>query len=206
MTEPTCPRCHGTRTIRYDGFIGPCPVCREAKPGAISFVVFGVPQQVGSKTSFVPLDKSGNPYRRVNGGGVMVQTTDSNKKAKPWMAAVRAAAGTAFHGDLITGPVRLTITFFFPRPQSHFGTGKNAGKVKASAPHRHAGTPDIDKLCRAIADGLTGVVLKDDKQVAELAACKLWTAQQARAEVTIEPLEDAATQLERLFAVEEKPF
>lgn len=32
--------------------------------------------------------------------------------------------------------------------------------------------PDIDKLCRAVLDGLTGVVFKDDSQVVSLYALK----------------------------------
>ena len=52
------------------------------------------------------------------------------------------------------------------RPKSHFGTGKNADKVKQSAPVFPATMPDIDKLMRAILDGLTDAqVWLDDGQV-----------------------------------------
>jgi len=73
-----------------------------------------------------------------------------------------------------TEPLRLTLEFYLPRPKSHYGTGKNAGKVKKSAPYYHTQTPDIDNLCKFIMDCLNGYLWLDDKQVFDLSAYKFW--------------------------------
>jgi len=76
-----------------------------------------------------------------------------------------------------TGPVRVSLLFELPRPQGHYGTGRNAGMVKASAPPYPAGTrDDIDKLTRAMLDAITdtGIIWLDDGQVVDLVARKRW--------------------------------
>ena len=45
--------------------------------------------------------------------------------------------------------------------------------LRSSAP-RAPGRPDLDKLCRAALDAMTGVVYVDDAQVAILSAAKEW--------------------------------
>ena len=66
------------------------------------------------------------------------------------------------------------IEFVFPRPKSHYGTGKNADVLKPSAPKycTSRGNGDIDKLARSTLDGLSvsagGSVLEDDSLVVEL--------------------------------------
>lgn len=70
--------------------------------------------------------------------------------------------------------VGLSLTFIFERPKAHFGTGRNAHKIKGSAPDRHLKVPDLDKLIRAVNDGLTKVVYADDKQVDHIVAMKGW--------------------------------
>jgi crossover junction endodeoxyribonuclease RusA len=99
-----------------------------------------------------------------------------NPKVEAWQGVVAAAAGAA--GVRRTdGPVNLTLRFYFARPKGHFGTGRNAGKLKASAPalptSQSAG--DVDKLARAVLDALTGVAFDDDSQVADLTARKRYT-------------------------------
>ena len=68
-------------------------------------------------------------------------------------------------GPLITGPVKLELTFFMERTKGHYGTGRNAGKLKASAPRHHTKTPDVLKLARGVEDALTAVIWKDDAQI-----------------------------------------
>lgn len=74
-------------------------------------------------------------------------------------------------------PVDLTCVFRLPRPKSHYGTGRNAGVLKASAPAfpTRQGTKDADKLARAVGDALTMAgVWADDAQVCDLRAAKRW--------------------------------
>jgi Holliday junction resolvase RusA-like endonuclease len=76
----------------------------------------------------------------------------------------------------LTGPIGIRIIFTLDRPKNHFGTGKNASLVKPSSPDFPATMPDIDKLMRAILDGLTDArVWDDDGQVVWVQATKVWS-------------------------------
>jgi Holliday junction resolvase RusA-like endonuclease len=67
---------------------------------------------------------------------------------------------------LIDWPVSLDLAFFFPRPASHFQTGRNAGTLKGSAPIWHASKPDRDNLDKAVLDALVHWhILADDSLV-----------------------------------------
>jgi crossover junction endodeoxyribonuclease RusA len=113
---------------------------------------------------------------------------DANKHSKAWMDSVRLAANQAHAGDLLTGPIVLSVEFYFRRPQSHYGSGRNYGQVKESAPLLHTQTPDLDKLVRCLGDALTGVIWLDDRQVFETHSRRLWTTTTERAEVSIQEL------------------
>ena len=128
----------------------------------IEFFVAGVPATSGSKTGFY------NPkIKRV----IMVP---ANKKQKPWMAYVRAVAVEYYSGPPITGPIKLHLNFFLPRPKSHYGSGKNHEQVKASAPEYPQGRPDRLKLARAVEDALTSIIWRDDSQVVDGNTIKLY--------------------------------
>lgn len=157
----------------------------------ISFIVYGTPQQTGSKVSR-PIMRGGKPVMK-NGRPVVV-TNDSNAaEAKPWMAAVRSAAATVFDGELLQGPIRLTVRFYFAHPKSHFRTGKATSHLLSKqwdTPY-HINMPDTIKLIRCLEDALTKQVWLDDKQVCQYGSGtgKYWTTEQARAEVMIEDLD-----------------
>ena len=129
-------------------------------PNRIDFFVYGQPATQGSKRAFVT--PSG------------VALADDNPRLKDWRAAVAQAARQAYRGPLLEGPVALDLTFRRPRPKGHFGTGRNAGTLKSSAPPRPTSKPDVTKLARAVEDALTGVIWRDDAQVVSLWASKLW--------------------------------
>lgn len=156
----------------------------------IQFQVIGRPQQRGSKRA-VLIPKRGGGFIEKNGRPI-VAAKDDNPNSKEWMGQVRDAAASAFRGELLQEPVRLTVLFYFKRPKSHFGSGLKATALKASAPQFHTGTPDLDKLVRAIGDSLTGVVLHDDKQICSLISDRAWTTEGERAVVLIETLEAAS--------------
>lgn len=73
-------------------------------------------------------------------------------------------------------PVEVSIVAVFLRPLSHYGTGRNLGVLKDSAPSTpHAQAPDSDKLARLVLDALTNArVIWDDAQVAQLIVEKRW--------------------------------
>jgi crossover junction endodeoxyribonuclease RusA len=127
---------------------------------ALEFTVDGVPVGQGSKRYLKP--------------GVMVE---SSKRHAPWRADVRAGAQLALgdeHADLWDAPIAVSLTFRFPRPKSHYGTGRNSQILKPSAPYYHAQLPDSDKLARSVGDALTGVVYADDKTITVLSIRKNW--------------------------------
>lgn len=100
------------------------------------------------------------------GHGGFHNVQPSNKDAlKTWRALVQRA-GHALPVTALTGPIGVEVTFTFARP--------------ASVPLRKRAWPavkkaDIDKLARAVLDGLTdSKVYGDDSQVVELTARKAY--------------------------------
>ena len=135
---------------------------------SLAFVVFGRPQGKGSKR--VMPGAKGTGYHVV----------DSNRNARPWANQVsdkaRLAMADAARGlsqpELLRGAVSVELTFYFLRPKSHYGSGRNSDALRPSAPEFMTVMPDVDKLARCALDALTGVVIADDAQVARLVADK----------------------------------
>lgn len=133
--------------------------------------VHGIPAPQGSK--------------RHVGNGRMIE---SSRKVGPWREAVKAAVLTATNRKPTTvdGPVRVDVTFILPRPKSHLGTGRNAGRVRDSAPSDPVGKPDLDKLLRSTLDALTDVgAIRDDSQVVRIEAAKVYAWPQESPGATI---------------------
>lgn len=106
---------------------------------------------------------------------------------KPWREAVRAETQRAAEVPM-AGPVVVSILFRLRRPKSHYRTGRNAHLLKDSAPRYPDGKPDIDKLTRAVLDGLTeGGAFWDDAQVVSLAVDKHYGATPG-ADITVEDM------------------
>jgi crossover junction endodeoxyribonuclease RusA len=134
-------------------------------------------------TGPVVIRVSGRPApqgsKRHVGNGRMVEMS---KAVGPWREAVRAETQLEMWtqgrgGSPLEGPVSVRLRFWLARPVSHYGTGRNRAVVKPSAPRRPAGRPDVDKLARAVLDGLTmGGAFADDSQVVDLQASKWYVA------------------------------
>lgn len=122
----------------------------------ISVEVPGLPQPQGSTSSFLVKGR--------------IVTTSANPNLKQWRNKAAFLAKAARRGArTIEGAVAVHITFDFPRPLNHYGTGRNAGILKPSAPRFMTTRPDIDKLTRACLDSLTAAgVYVDDNRVVEL--------------------------------------
>jgi Holliday junction resolvase RusA-like endonuclease len=156
----------------------------------IRFTVHGRPQQRGSKRAVTVPDGKGGIRKRKNGQPLIV-ARDDNEKSGDWMNQIRDEAARTFNGrELLAGPLRLTCWFYFKRPGGHFGSGRNAGRLKPSAPGYHAQSPDLSKLLRCLEDALTGVVWVDDRQVCGYGneTGKFWTTTGECAEILIEEL------------------
>lgn len=155
----------------------------------VVFTILGKPQQRGSKQAHVRYDRMGQPVTK--NGRVLTFAKDDNANSKEWMNLVRDKASEAMAGaDPMSGPVVLTVRFYFSRPDAHYGSGKNADKLKPSAPTEHAQTPDLSKLLRCVEDGMSSLVYGDDKQVSRYGTGtgKYWTTGASRAEISIEAL------------------
>lgn len=127
-------------TASWNGAEGWTPETVQSDDDRVIIFVPGIPVPQGSKTAFVV--------------GKRAVVTDQNRvKLKPWRATVAEYADVARTFDC---PVAVTLTFHMPRPQ----------RPRWSRP---AVKPDIDKLTRAIFDGLTdGGLLADDARVVEM--------------------------------------
>lgn len=115
------------------------------------FVIMGQPRPAGSK--------------RHIGNGVVIDS--SGEKGRNWRASIQAVAREQFTGELLRGPLVVYMTFFAPRPKSHYGSGRNSGRLKDDAPQYPTGRPDVLKLARAVEDALTGIVWADDGQIVD---------------------------------------
>ena len=82
------------------------------------------------------------------------------------------------------------IEYYFQRPISHYGTGKNKDKIKASSEHYHIKRPDLDNLNKAVLDAFGDAgLIKNDSQVVTLVSRKVYTTGQQGALIKIEGLE-----------------
>lgn len=108
---------------------------------------------------------------------------DDCERNLPWRTDVKDAARQVLKDmgspDLsgYEGPVKMTITFFLLRPKSHFGSGKNSGNLKPAAPQHPTGKPDMTKLVRPVEDSLKGLVWRDDSQIVETVAKKVYCSE-----------------------------
>ena len=81
-----------------------------------------------------------------------------SKQLMAWREAIKQEA-LKTECQIWDGPVSIKLKFQLLKPVS----------VKRDTPHVK---PDIDKLCRSVLDGLTGVAFKNDSQVINLKASK----------------------------------
>jgi Holliday junction resolvase RusA-like endonuclease len=118
----------------------------------IQFTVYGSALPKGSMKAFLPK------------GQTRPIITSATKGLKDWEHKIASAAQAQATGILLTGPCRVSITFFLARP--------------ASLPKRkrfHTTRPDLDKLIRGATDALKDVLWKDDAQAVEILASKHYT-------------------------------
>lgn len=144
----------------------------------LDFTIDGTPQQQGSK-------------RVLRGRAV-----EANKNLTSWRvdAITTIRAAIADKPGFPTGePVQVKVTFTYARPRSHYGTGRNAGILKPSAPVWKTSAADLDKLERALGDVLTqSGCLIDDALIVDWQARKVW-GDHACTQVSVQPVWTAAT-------------
>lgn len=98
------------------------------------------------------------------------------ERAVQWEIKKQLQAGY----ELIKTPLILAIDAYFPRPASHYGTGKNVDKLKPSAPKYHTNKPDHDNIIKFYMDCMNKLVFEDDTQIVAFDRCgKLWAHKNA---------------------------
>lgn len=130
---------------------------------AISFHVAGVPAPKGSR--IVGHNRRGQSYTR-----------PASRREKPWTEAVALVARANRLAVPLLPPYAVELAFAMPCP------------ARPSHPHPTRG--DLDKLVRAVLDGLTrGGLILDDRHVTDLAATKRWASPGAEGvDVTVHTL------------------
>ena len=126
----------------------------------ISFTVYGTPVPKGSTTPY-PIMKDGKPVLSKTGRPVVV-TQNANPKTKDWQRLVSLSAQEHRPEKLFDGPVEVALLFYLYRPQSVSEKKRPMPTVK----------PDLDKLIRAILDGLKGKIYSEDARVCKVQASK----------------------------------
>ena len=120
------------------------------------FFVPGVPVTQGSAKAFVIPGKDGSRPRAI-------LTHDKRAELNNWRQRIGLAGFQAIvRKARPQEPVCLEATFVLPRPAS-------VSEKKRPLP---IAKPDLDKLLRALKDGLTGINYDDDAQVCEVIAKK----------------------------------
>lgn len=98
---------------------------------------------------------------------------DATKGLSAWSELVRGTVAAECAGaEPEAGAVALRVTFWLPRPASHFGTGRNRERLREAAPRVPTTRPDVDKLLRAVLDAMKGTVYHDDGQVVSVHVIK----------------------------------
>lgn len=68
----------------------------------------------------------------------------------------------------------VNIVFSFPRPKSHYRTGRNCAELRQNAPFKHTSRPDVDNLLKFVFDALNRHFWNDDSVIYKVEASKVW--------------------------------
>jgi len=121
---------------------------------------------------FVSGDPRTKGSMRVFGPG---RFAPANTELKAWESHVCECTRTATDKRDITGAVKVRLRFGMRRPKGHY---LPSGQVRDRSPRWHTTRGDLDKLVRAVLDGITLAGLwRDDSQVVSLHAEKVYDSE-----------------------------
>jgi len=132
------------------------------------FFISGIPKPQGRPKARVVIPKDGRePF-----ASVYSPTTDWRRSVQARCENVRFRYNAA-----PVAPLRVRLAFYLDRPKADFGTGRNAGKLKARAPRYCTKRADVDNLAKAVLDAMTDAkLIQDDMLVVDLHVVKHWAA------------------------------
>ena len=139
----------------------------------INFFVPGIVRPGGSKTA----------VRRKDGG---IGMRPASKYTETWMSVVSYHARQHYQGELLTGVIKASFIFTMKRPKNHYRTN---GQLKDWAPLYHKSQPDVGKLVRSTEDALSGIIYRDDSQIAVRDEKKIY-GEKIGVDVMIQEIED----------------
>ena len=97
--------------------------------------------------------------------------TYTDPKTKEYERQIAEAARKALGaGEMLLTPVCVVLDIHQAIPKSY------SKKRIEELPSRPCKKPDIDNVFKAVADGIVGVLIKDDTQIVRMAANKRWGA------------------------------
>lgn len=138
----------------------------------VELEIIGTPSPQGSKT------------RMPNGAMLDGKSRGARERHKSWRQAIaETARDVADHDDVdapLDGALELDVEFRFAMPKSRPAAVRDAGRGPKTT------MPDLDKLVRALGDGLqAGGLIRDDARFATITATKVEVVGWTGAVVTI---------------------
>lgn len=135
----------------------------------------------------ISLELAGTPIAqkrpRISSNGKSSWCYDSQKQLKE---GCQWQLSSQFRESPLTIPVSIDLIFFMPIPKSASAIKKRQMQNGIVA---HIKKPDIDNLQKFILDCMNGVVFKDDSQVCEIRAKKIYSSKPATL-IRVIPLAD----------------
>ncbi len=96
-----------------------------------------------------------------NGGKAFAMNyTPKKHPVQDFKAIVKMTASQVHNGPPLTGPLKMVVSYFFPRPKSL--------TRKVNALDWKTTKPDWDNLGKSVSDALTGILWVDDAQLASV--------------------------------------
>lgn len=123
-------------------------------------------RQVGFWAAGVPIPQGSKRIGRAGRKGRPLLIDANDDVLKPWRDVVARAAREAMAGAAaLNVPVDVSLVFYMPRPGGHYRA--DGVTLRPSAPAWPAVKPDVDKLERAVFDGMTagGLWVDDSRAV-----------------------------------------
>ena len=116
-------------------------------------------------------------------GRTFAQVYEPGGPARQWKADIKQEAIKHKPPAPFLGAIYLNLKFYLIRPRSLYRRKDSNGPIS------HTGRPDCDNLFKAVADALTGIVFRDDSQIAAAVIQKFYTEKDKGPRVEIKIME-----------------